>query len=103
VERAEARYATDETRANRARLGRARADAAAVELQARGLAADYAASRQTQGSTARVSVLEHAEGASNDRYQVMQLLAFVAAVAGVTIGLGLALLRTRRAGRRLVG
>jgi uncharacterized protein involved in exopolysaccharide biosynthesis len=100
VEQAQRRYFADETDANRARLGDARVRAAALELQLRGLAANYAASGQTRGSTALVQVLEHADRASSDRYRVMQFLAFVAAVAGITIGLGLAQLRSRRATRR---
>jgi capsular polysaccharide biosynthesis protein len=103
VEQAQRRYFADETNANRRRLGDARVRAAALELELRGLTANYAASRQTRGSTALVEVLEHADRASSDRYRVMQFLVFVAAVAGITIGLGLALLRSRRAARRLAG
>jgi capsular polysaccharide biosynthesis protein len=102
VDRAQKRWEERKTTTNRTRLGEARADAAATTLRVRGLAAEYAGSRHTQGTAAVVQVVEHATAASSDRYRVMQLLGFAGVVAGVAVGLGLALLRSRRLARRLV-
>jgi uncharacterized protein involved in exopolysaccharide biosynthesis len=103
VESSRRRYLRNRTNARRALLGEARAQAAAEELQVRGLAADYEASRHPQGTAALVQVLEHATAAGSDRDRMMQLLGFAGAVAGLVIGLALALWRSRRAARRSIG
>lgn len=103
VEGLRRRYLDDRTHARRANLGEARARAAAAELRVRGLAADYEASRHPQGSAALVQVLEHATAAGSDRDRMMQVLGFAGAVAGLLIGLALALWRSRRAARRSLG
>jgi uncharacterized protein involved in exopolysaccharide biosynthesis len=103
IERLAERYRVQPTDANRRRLGPARALAAAVALRLKAVGLEYGASRHAPGSTALAYVIEHATGATSDRYRIMQLMLFVAGLAGLTIGLALALLRGKRAARRVFG
>jgi uncharacterized protein involved in exopolysaccharide biosynthesis len=43
-----------------------------------------------------VDVIEPARSASSDRNRILQLLVFIGVVAGLAIGVGLALLRANR-------
>jgi capsular polysaccharide biosynthesis protein len=92
-------FEDERTATNRQRLSLARAEKSAVELRVDSLGAAYAKSRQSTGSVALVEILERATGARSDRFRVMQLLLFVAVLAGLAVGVALALVRANRAAR----
>jgi capsular polysaccharide biosynthesis protein len=77
----------------------ARSEATVANLQLQTLENAYRTSRQSAGSAALVEIVERAAKGRSDRARVMQLLLFIAVVAGLAIGTALALLRANRRAR----
>jgi capsular polysaccharide biosynthesis protein len=103
LSRAEARVADlkqevkdTESSLAKSRLIQAESAQRSATLKSDSLANAYTSSQQGLGSTKLVQKLTEATGASSDRMQVLQLLLFIAAVAGVLVGLALAVLRATR-------
>jgi uncharacterized protein involved in exopolysaccharide biosynthesis len=94
--RAAEREARSGTASNVAALNRARAAAAAAKVRTDALREAYEQATQGKGAVALVDVIEPARGASSDRNRILQLLVFIGVVAGLAIGVGLALLRANR-------
>ncbi len=88
------------TRAERAQLGRVEAEVEAVQLRLRTLSAVYQASQQGQASANLIQVLSPAIQADSDRIPVLQRLVLIALLAGIALGVALAVLRSRRPRRR---
>lgn len=87
---------------SRAELGEATAEAEGAGVQEDALRSAYQASEQGGGAAAQADVVREAAGATSDRNSTLALLAFAALVAGLGIGVGLALLRANRHARRLL-
>lgn len=85
---------------SRSALNRADADLETAKLRAGSLAAAFQASEQGLGSSKLVDVLTSATGASSDRSSKLQLLALAGGLAGLLVGLALAILRANRLARR---
>jgi capsular polysaccharide biosynthesis protein len=77
-------------------LAEARSEATVANLRLQTLETAYRTSRQSAGSAALVEIVERAASGRSDRTRVMQLLLFIAVVAGLAIGTALALLRANR-------
>ena len=84
------------------RLSAARANFKGASLRADALRESYLASNQNQSGTAVPEIIGRATGASSDRGRVLQILLFVAIVAGIVVGTSLALIRGHREARRLL-
>ena len=82
-------------------LAKARSAATIAKLRLNTLQDAYETSLQSAGSAALVEVVERAVDGRSDRSRVTQLLLFIAAVAGLAIGIALALLRANWRARRL--
>lgn len=102
VDRREAAYEDDDSTANLNALIDATSDAEVAELKVRTLQTAHAASTQSAGSVGVIKVIEHATQARSDRNSVLQLLLFVAVIAGLGTGLALALFRANREARRAI-
>jgi uncharacterized protein involved in exopolysaccharide biosynthesis len=83
-------------------LAAARADLKGAFLRADALKESYLASNQNQSGTAVPEIIGRASGATSDRWRILQILLFVAVVAGIVVGTALALVRGRREARRLL-
>jgi uncharacterized protein involved in exopolysaccharide biosynthesis len=83
-------------------IAAARADLKGALLRAAALRQSYLASNQNQSGTAVPEIIGRATGASSDRGRVLQILLFVAVVAGILVGTALALVRGHREARRLL-
>jgi uncharacterized protein involved in exopolysaccharide biosynthesis len=94
------RFARHETRANKAARDRAQAAADTALLRREALQASY--EQAVQGGTSSVSIesFSRADGATNDRKSMMQILVFVGLLGGLAAGAALALLRAARDIRR---
>jgi capsular polysaccharide biosynthesis protein len=77
-------------------LAEARSEATVAKLRLSTLQTAYETSMQSAGSAALVEIVERAVKGRSDRSRVTQLLLFIAVVAGLTIGIALALLRANR-------
>jgi capsular polysaccharide biosynthesis protein len=84
------------------RLSAARANFEGASLRADALRESYLASNQNQSGTAVPEIIGRATGASSDRSRTLQILLFVAIVAGIVVGTALALIRGHREARRLL-
>jgi capsular polysaccharide biosynthesis protein len=84
------------------RLSAARANFKGASLRADALRESYLASNQNQSGTAVPEIIGRATGASSDRSRTLQVLLFVAIVAGIVVGTALALIRGHREARRLL-
>lgn len=85
---------------NADRYAKERSKVIAASIRADALQNAYRNSLQTAGSSATVQIIQHARSAPNDRRRVLELLLFIAVVAGLAIGLALALLASSREMRR---
>jgi uncharacterized protein involved in exopolysaccharide biosynthesis len=90
-----------QTTQTRDALARARSRLAAASLNARSLRESYLDSRQSQGAESLVRIIERATAAKSDRGSVLQLLLFVAVLAGIATGVALAVVYANRRARRL--
>ena len=85
---------------NADRYAKARSSVVAATIRSDALQTAYRNSLQTAGSSATVEIIQHARRAPNDRRRVLELLLFIAVVAGRRFGLALALLASSRQMRR---
>ena len=99
-ERAQEDFNRRESGGTEATLQRAEADQQAAKLRRDSLQTRYRLTQQSQSSVAEPRVLSPAAGAFSDRLSRLQLLVFIALVAGGAAGLALALLRGNRQLRR---
>jgi capsular polysaccharide biosynthesis protein len=83
-------------------LSNARAAEQAAELRAEGLRAAYQSTQEAGGSAALAEVINPARGADSDRTSYLGFLLVIAVVAGLAIGLALALIRANLQARRLL-
>jgi capsular polysaccharide biosynthesis protein len=90
----------DKTAANRRALADAQAKVGAAAVRADALQTAYTNSVQTAGAASVVQVIQAARSATSDRRRVLELLLFIGAVAGVAIGLALAIAASARELRR---
>jgi capsular polysaccharide biosynthesis protein len=84
------------------RVASARTDFKAASLRVDALRQSYLASSQNQTGTAVPQIIGRASGATSDRVRIMQILLFAAVVAGIAVGVALALYRGHREARRLL-
>jgi capsular polysaccharide biosynthesis protein len=96
-------YSRSDTAHNRLVLSQANALAATAELRRDTLSGLYQQSQQGGSSSAALAVLTSATGASSDRGSVLQKLAFIALIGGLTLGVGAAVLLANRVTRRSPG
>jgi capsular polysaccharide biosynthesis protein len=80
-------------------LAEARSEATVAKLRLSTLQTAYETSMQSAGSAALVEIVERAVKGRSDKSRVTQLLLFIAVVAGLAIGIALALLRANRSAR----
>ena len=80
-------------------LAEARSEATVAKLRLSTLQTAYETSMQSAGSAALVEIVERAVKGRSDKSRVTQLLLFIAVVAGLAIGIALALLRANRPAR----
>jgi capsular polysaccharide biosynthesis protein len=77
-------------------LAKARSQATVAKLRLSTLQTAYETSMQSAGAAGLVEIIERAVKGRSDKSRVTQLLLFVAVVAGLAIGVALALLRANR-------
>jgi capsular polysaccharide biosynthesis protein len=82
-------------------LGQAKADLQAQQLRVDSLADAYRTRASAPGATAAIQPLVNAQGASSDRGSRMQLYGALGALAGLCVGVALAVLITGGRDRRL--
>jgi capsular polysaccharide biosynthesis protein len=87
--------------ATRDALTEARSNATVAKLRLSTLQSAYQMSRQSAGSAALVEIIERAVEGRSDGARVTQFLLFVAVLAGLAVGIALALLRAHRQARLL--
>ena len=80
-----------------------RSDYEALRLRAEAVQQSYLASQQGQSSTSLLQRLTRAQDATSDRWSRLQILVFIAVLAGLAVGVALAVLRAARAMRRAFG
>lgn len=102
AEAARETFAALETPKAEADFTQAQAAKQAAEVTANGLRAAYQATQPAGGSAAVAEVIEPATAADSDRLSYLGFLLVVAAVAGLAIGLALALVRANLQARRLL-
>jgi capsular polysaccharide biosynthesis protein len=83
-------------------LARAQAAKQGAQARANGLQAAYQGAQEAGGSAAIADVIERANSTTSDRTSYLGLLLVIAVVAGLAIGLSLALLRANLQARRLL-
>jgi capsular polysaccharide biosynthesis protein len=93
-------YADHDTAENEQRLLEAQSELSTATLRVDSTRTAYIAGRQGEGSAAAVHIIERATSARSDRFSVLQLWVFIAGVAGVVVGVALALFRANRKSRR---
>jgi len=81
-------------------LNRVEADLETARLQASTLSAAYQSNQRGAGSSKLVDELTSATGATSDRWSKLQLLALAGGLAGLLLGLAVAMLRANRLARR---
>jgi len=96
VERVREDFNASESASARETLGEEDAALAAAKLRSDSLRSRYRLAQQSQTSVAAPRTLSPASGATSDRLATLQLLLFIALVAGAAAGLALALLRGNR-------
>jgi uncharacterized protein involved in exopolysaccharide biosynthesis len=74
----------------------AKSDLSAASVRVEALRQSYIRSLQGQGAVALLDVVQPASAASSDRTRVLELLLFIGVVAGLLVGLSLALVRENR-------
>lgn len=95
-------FAADDTTSAETALANATAAKQAAQARATGLRAEYQAVQEAGGSAAIADVIERPNGTTSDRGSYLGLLLVIAVVAGLAIGLALALIRTTLQARRLL-
>jgi capsular polysaccharide biosynthesis protein len=88
--------------ASQSQLATAQTELKAASLRADALRQSYLASSQNQTGTAVPQIIGRASDATSDRGRIMQILLFIAVVAGIVVGTALALIRGHREARRLL-
>jgi hypothetical protein len=97
---AEGAYRSETSTATRKALLRARAAVEAAQLKVDTLRANYQLSQQGEAGSNPLQVVSPATNATSDRLSKMQLFGFLGLLAGVVVGLAVAVLLGSRAARR---
>lgn len=97
---AERAYGLSPTAANKQRDIDAQAAASAADLRRDTLSTIYANIAQNGGASVSLSPLTHATTASSDRSSTLQRMIFIAAIIGLALGAGIAVLRANQLTRR---
>jgi uncharacterized protein involved in exopolysaccharide biosynthesis len=98
VRRLSRAYANSRNPRLKSQLNQAEADAQTSLLRRESLRASYENGVQGVSGSPKLTIFSSASGASSDRFRFLQILLFIAVVAGLAVGAALA---TMRANRRL--